>query len=531
MTAIAVDTVHARYRGVSPDRARRLDAALAALASHGLAEALLGRVDHPADHVCLREISISTAVDSSLAPDRITRTWADTVAGALHEAVSHAARAGGQLSTGSSHAASDASLAGALVDDGAGLVVYPRTADALVDLVLGVATGERTRLWAWRMVGLVDAHEDDRTFAPGPADVARALAAHPDLVPVVLSRTAALPRIPLTEAGWYQVAAAVGRMQRSPRTSATFSLPSRPNGPDSPAVPAPATPTSLGATGVALARMLPWRGADGDRLRDLAVLVLTCDLPSRVRDHAAVTAVAETWRHLSAVPVTVPDPVSDPVPDEHVPTRPDQPARTDAGHHQGHQGDRTGTGQRPRPGGDPDDARTALLAAPDSAAAVQSEVTRYGGLLLLMAPLRELDLVTTVGAATHVLAGVPAGLLLARLATVLSGAPLQDPAVHAFAGWHDQQDIPRPDMSASQEAAVVELAESVVAWLTERGLPDPTTEGDWLFRRRATIAREKGWIDVTFDLEDVDIRIRRAGLDLDPGFVWWLGSVVRFRYV
>jgi len=31
-------------------------------------------------------------------------------------------------------------------------------------------------------------------------------------------------------------------------------------------------------------------------------------------------------------------------------------------------------------------------------------------------------------------------------------------------------------------------------------------------------------------LNDVDTQIRRAGLDLDPGFVPWLGKVVKIRY-
>ena len=31
--------------------------------------------------------------------------------------------------------------------------------------------------------------------------------------------------------------------------------------------------------------------------------------------------------------------------------------------------------------------------------------------------------------------------------------------------------------------------------------------------------------------KDVDIDVRIAGLDIDPGFVWWLGAVVGFRYV
>jgi hypothetical protein len=32
-------------------------------------------------------------------------------------------------------------------------------------------------------------------------------------------------------------------------------------------------------------------------------------------------------------------------------------------------------------------------------------------------------------------------------------------------------------------------------------------------------------------LNTVDIDIRRAGLDIDPGWIGWLGSVVRFCYV
>ncbi len=47
-----------------------------------------------------------------------------------------------------------------------------------------------------------------------------------------------------------------------------------------------------------------------------------------------------------------------------------------------------------------------------------------------------------------------------------------------------------------------------------------------------------GWVtatpthlDLTFALRQVDIRVRRAGLDLNPGWVAWLGRVVYFHYV
>jgi len=38
-------------------------------------------------------------------------------------------------------------------------------------------------------------------------------------------------------------------------------------------------------------------------------------------------------------------------------------------------------------------------------------------------------------------------------------------------------------------------------------------------------------LDVTLSMETVDLRVRRAGLDLDPGWLPWFGRVVRFHYV
>ena len=48
--------------------------------------------------------------------------------------------------------------------------------------------------------------------------------------------------------------------------------------------------------------------------------------------------------------------------------------------------------------------------------------------------------------------------------------------------------------------------------------------------RRARITADPGWIDVHFALRDVSLDLRRAALDLDPGFLPWLGVVLRVRY-
>ena len=60
------------------------------------------------------------------------------------------------------------------------------------------------------------------------------------------------------------------------------------------------------------------------------------------------------------------------------------------------------------------------------------------------------------------------------------------------------------------------------------------TDKDALFaamcRRRCRIEGESGWVNVYFEHESVTTEVRRAGLDLDPGFVPWLGYVVKFHY-
>ncbi|HEX5745270.1 MAG TPA: hypothetical protein VFZ09_03440 [Archangium sp.] len=52
-----------------------------------------------------------------------------------------------------------------------------------------------------------------------------------------------------------------------------------------------------------------------------------------------------------------------------------------------------------------------------------------------------------------------------------------------------------------------------------------------LIRRPARITATRTHVDILFDIQQVDIRVRSAGLDVDPGWVPWLGRVVRFHYL
>ncbi len=53
---------------------------------------------------------------------------------------------------------------------------------------------------------------------------------------------------------------------------------------------------------------------------------------------------------------------------------------------------------------------------------------------------------------------------------------------------------------------------------------------DSLINRPAQIMATRTHLDIIFTHEQVDIAVRRAGLDFDPGWIPWLGKVVKFYY-
>lgn len=52
-----------------------------------------------------------------------------------------------------------------------------------------------------------------------------------------------------------------------------------------------------------------------------------------------------------------------------------------------------------------------------------------------------------------------------------------------------------------------------------------------LIQRQAYVAITRTHLDITTHLQQLDIRVRSAGLDIDPGWVSWLGRVVQFHYI
>ncbi len=132
-----------------------------------------------------------------------------------------------------------------------------------------------------------------------------------------------------------------------------------------------------------------------------------------------------------------------------------------------------------------------------------------------------------------------------------AGAGWGPGAVPATVGERDGADVPAADGAQGSGDRLGGAAErpdpgGAVAAATGPGrVPDteaaepggPERTGDAaavvarVVRRRGRILAEPGWIEAVLAVGDTDLDVRRAGLDLDPGWVGWLGAVVRYRYV
>jgi hypothetical protein len=108
-----------------------------------------------------------------------------------------------------------------------------------------------------------------------------------------------------------------------------------------------------------------------------------------------------------------------------------------------------------------------------------------------------------------------------------------DPAVLAFAGSGAHPDLDEPAASEEEQQRIDECAAGIVHEL-ERRMPATEVRGDamvdWVCRRRCILLYDPGWIAAHFSLDNVSTDIRRARLDLNPGYLPWLGTTVMFVY-
>ncbi|WP_203799095.1 hypothetical protein, partial [Paractinoplanes tereljensis] len=126
--------------------------------------------------------------------------------------------------------------------------------------------------------------------------------------------------------------------------------------------------------------------------------------------------------------------------------------------------------------------------------------------------------------------------VLHALATRMVPADPADPAVLALCGLTPQDQPPSAigePPTARERRALARIARrwiTATADLLASAPSDPAAMVVELARRPGVVVADPGWIGIHLPLADVRLDVRRAGLDLDPGWVPWLRTVVRFVY-
>ena len=166
----------------------------------------------------------------------------------------------------------------------------------------------------------------------------------------------------------------------------------------------------------------------------------------------------------------------------------------------------------------------------------QRVLTRWGGLLFLCGVLEDLNIPDFI--LDHPLLGRrPFSWVLHQLALNLVAIAPNDPAALVFAGLPVKAKPPSSEEvpASEQEAEILRGVASVIgdrlsSLLNFNDADAPPNVIDFVCHRRAEIVADPGWIELRFSLDDVSTELRGAGLDLDPGYVTWLGFVLKFAY-
>ena len=472
MSGLAIDRLHLRLRSPRPLPAGRVDAWTDAVAALD-ADALTGGLASGEEWVLVRRLRLRTGwAEDAVGIDAALR-WQPALQAALARAL-------------------------ACADDDA-VVRYASLRDAQADLLYRSAQGDRGRHWAWHRMGLLD--RADASPAEALAQGVARLLQTPEAVWPVVARlvhgepaTASLAAVlrALPANAWMAL------LKSSPRSrghALALPMPADPSGAHPDLAQARATlQASLDA-----GRLLAWAATRPElveRRHDvLAVLAasLACGaagLPS-MQARAMVVAARTALRPRDGeIRYAVSSPAADPVACD--PTAP--PIREPA------------AGLPPLP---------ALEPVADEAA------TSWGGALFWLARTGPDALCPDDASEPR----APLALRLLAIAQAL-GVPPDDAATRAFCGGAVPGEPVPPALVARAQVLVARWSD----WLAEAApeLPEPRTEA--VCRRRGRLRLEPGWIELHLPLESADVRVRRLGLDLDPGWIAWLGCVLRIRY-
>ncbi|APV49327.1 hypothetical protein BWI17_06310 [Betaproteobacteria bacterium GR16-43] len=515
MTAIAIRRWRTRYHAERPLRGEELSAWNAALGDVDL-DAGLGANVADEELVCIRLLKLRARLGEDAGRGEALEAWRASLA---------------------------AHVLAALRDEGSGNVVrYRDRADAMADLLYRASAGDLRRTWAWRQAGLVDRGEAQPARPAILAAAVAALASEPAAIWPVLMR------LLLAEGdtgAWSALLGALGEpewdrlLDASPRTHAAHRAVSESLEPceSMAALAANRTTAALRAWVVShptqarrrravLAALLAaaaqpeaaYGMAASERAVRAALAAIDRDAPGPVGIAPAETPAPRSGRAGDAREAPWTRHVEPPAPRAETPS-----ALEPIGERESAGADATGP--------DRAESEATMPEAPALPRGEEAFATEWAGLLFLLNLVEASGLVASA-AALDARESLPVQGLqraLHRLAVAHFGVPREDPAVRAFCGGEDVPDAPDPVV----EALALSGARAMSALLRER-LPAAPEDDPGLVericRRRGTLTFAPGWIALHLAADNAEADLRRAALDLDPGWIPWLGCVMRFHY-
>jgi hypothetical protein len=190
---------------------------------------------------------------------------------------------------------------------------------------------------------------------------------------------------------------------------------------------------------------------------------------------------------------------------------------------------------------DRSDTSAAPEAQPREPTTPTTRPTAAGGLLFTLNLLRQLAWPEWLPAGTRPQAAELTVNWL-RVQAQRLALPVDDALLAWLADWGELPEFPGsaapPD--SLREGLSPARAARVLQWPLQISLTLAVQRRCWrrarlgwrpLVRRPARLSWTATHVDVFFTHRQADVRVRRAGLDLDPGWVPWLGRVVSFHYV
>lgn len=546
MHSVRIHRFHARYRlpGRRAGERRRLDAILGSALGEAMDAALAGFPLAPREELCIRHLEVPVRLRLDRPDPALAAAWGEALASAIRSAP--AVPQTRSLTAGT---------------PAIEVVRYPSREHALLEMAAQAVHGDRRRAWAWRQLDLWRAG-DAVSGAEAVREWVRTLVREPAfVVPVLrwLAETRRLPALALRLEGghWLSLATAALEFNGLPLTWKDLADAAASCHADPPVDVVPSATDSIAASAISTG---PPPDPTATRILRHSRIANACPI-HRVASPGApgwaalavleadpgwVTRPPEAWARLLRELTTLPGQGPSRVSKEDRPTHPGTASARSAPSPASDRTDPADGGRDDRSAA-PKDLEGASIPEPGTAdEPVDAPAddprrrgrSRFGGLLFL------LNLLPAVGIPGRLESEFPAlgfravlyrlGLRLVAELGFEEAEIQEDPAVLAFAGL--SPGASRPDearLDASDTARLAALAGEVIVEL-ERHLPPGNAGSAPVLKtvclRPAEVVADPGWIEVRFRMRDVSTELRRVGLDLDPGYVPWLGVVMRFVY-